>query len=141
MATGSGAFGAKCGFNQSGGSLFIVLTGGIVSGQGFEAAVASGSGGAFLQATPVANTVTVAAGQVLKDMGRTIGIPTAIGGMRTFRKFQVVVNASGDAANFGVNPNGSASGAPGGRPFYLETMREGAEPSGGVAPPLIARYF
>lgn len=145
MATGSGAFGAKCGFNQSGGGLFIVLTGGITAAagaaQGFEAAVASGSGGSFVQAMPVANAVTVAAGQVLKDMGKTLNIPTSTGRMRTFRKFQVVGNASGDAANFGVNPNGSATGAPGGRPFYLETMREGQEPSGDATPPLIARYF
>lgn len=144
MATGSGAFGAKCGFNQSGGGLFLVLVnggGGILVNQGFEAAVASGSGGSFVQAMPVANAVTVAAGQVLKDMGKTLNIPTSTGRMRTFRKFQVVGNASGDAANFGVNPNGSATGPPGGRPFYLETMREGQEPSGDATPPLIARYF
>lgn len=135
MATGSGAFGAKCGFNQSGGGLFIVLTGGILVNQTFEAAVASGSGGSFLQAAPVANaTLTATVGTVLKDMGKTINFPTSTGRMRTFRKFQVVGNASGDAANFGVN-------ASTGRPFYLETMREGGEPDGGVAPPLIARYF
>ena len=138
MATGSGAFGAKCGFNQSGGGLFIVLVGGITAGQGFEAAVASGSGGAFLQATPVANTLTVAAGQVLKDMGKTLIIPSG-NGARTFRKFQVVGNASGDATNFGVAASANAP-APGGRPFYLETMREGQEAGSGT-PPLIARYF
>lgn len=133
MASGSGAFGAKGGFNQSGGGLFIVLTGGISSGQAYEAPAASGSGGAFLQVAPVANTVTAAVGTVLKDMGKTINFPTTTG-MRTFRKFQVVGNASGDAANFGVN-------ATTGRPFYLETMREGQDPSAAPAPPLIARYF
>jgi len=140
MATGSGAFSAKGGFNQSGGAMYIVLSGGVTSGQGFEAPVTSGSGGAFTTAAPVANTVTVAAGQILKDMGRTVIVPSG-NGARTFRKFQVVGNASGDAGNFGVNASGSSSGAPGGRPFYLETMREGQEPTGGVAPPVIARYM
>ncbi len=134
MATGSGAFGAKGGFNQSGGGLFIVFgSGGITSGQAYDAPVASGSGGAFLQVAPLANTVTAAAGTVLKDMGKTINFPTTTG-MRTFRKFQVVGNAAGDAANFGVN-------ATTGRPFYLETMREGQDPSAAPTPPLIARYF
>jgi len=134
MASASGAHGAKCGFNQSGGGLYIVFgASGITSGQAYEAPVASGSGGSFLQVAPVANTVTAALGTVLKDLGKTVNFPTTTG-MRTFRKFQVVGNASGDAANFGVN-------ATNGRPFYLETMREGQEPSGSPTPALIARYF
>jgi hypothetical protein len=141
MATGSGAFSPKCGFNQSAGASYIVITQ-AVTGQVFDFPVTSGSGGAFTTAVPLiaaaslGNVVTaLAPGAIIRDMGRTVIVPNATNGARTFRKFQLVGNASGDAANFGV----SATTA--GRAFFLETMREGQEPAGGVAPLAIARYF
>jgi hypothetical protein len=140
MATGSGAFSAKCGFNQSGGAQFIVITQ-AVTGQVFDFPVTSGSGGAFTAAVPttaaasLGNVVTaLAPGAVVRDMGRTVVVPSG-NGARTFRKFQIVGNASGDAANFGV-----VAGVAG-RAFFLETMREGQEPTAGVAPLAIARYM
>jgi hypothetical protein len=143
MATGSGAFGTKCGFNQSGGGHYVVIAATSSASQLFEFPVTSGSGGAFTAAAPVpiaagaASTALVAAvvaGAILRDMGRTVVVPSG-NGARTFRKFQVVGNASGDSANFGV------VSSVGGRVFFLETMREGQEPTGGVAPLAIARYF
>ena len=140
MATGSGAFGAKCGFNQSGGGQYIVITQ-AVTGQVFDFPVTSGSGGAFTTAVPgiaaasLGDVVTaLAPGAVIRDMGRTVIFPSG-NGVRTFRKFQLVGNASGDAANFGVAARVA------GRAFFLETMREGQEPSGDVNPMRIARYM
>ena len=140
MATGSGAFNVKAGFNQSAGASYIVITQ-AGTGQVFDFPVTTGSGGAFTTAVPLiaaaslANVVTaLAPGAVVRDMGRTVIVGSG-NGARTFRKFQLVGNASGDAANFGV----SATAA--GRAFFLETMREGSEPTGGVAPLAIARYF
>jgi hypothetical protein len=139
MATGSGAFGVKGGFNQSGGGHFIVLVN-AADGQLFENPVTSGSGGAYTAAVPVAlaNGVAVTIAPqyaIIRDMGRTVAIPTTAGGMRTFRKFQVVGNSAGDAANFGV------VAATTGRSFFLETMREGQEPAAGVTSLRIARYM
>ncbi len=141
MATASGAFSAKCGFNQSGGAQYIVITQAVVA-QLFEFPVTSGSGGAFTAAVPVAITGTpstdlaaaLAPGAVVRDMGRTVVVPSG-NGARTFRKFQLVGNAAGDAANFGVAARLA------GRAFFLETMREGQEPTAGAAPLAIARYM
>ena len=141
MAAGSGAFSAKCGFNQSGGAQYIVITQ-AAAGQVFDFPVVSGSGGAFTvtapttTATSLATNVTaaLAPGAIIRDMGRTVVVPSG-NGARTFRKFQLVGNAAGDAANFGV----SATVA--GRAFFLETMREGQEPTAGAAPLAIARYM
>ena len=138
MATGSGAFSAKCGFNQSGGAQYIVLAA-AGDGQLFEFPAVSGSGGAFTAAVPAALAsgvaVTIAPQYaVIRDMGRTVVVPSG-NGARTFRKFQLVGNGAGDAANFGVAARAV------GRAFFLETMREGQEPTGGVAPLAIARYM
>lgn len=140
MATGSGAFSAKCGFNQSGGAQYIVITQ-AVDGQVFDFPVTSGSGGAFTAAVPTTAAASLgnvfaalAPGAVIRDMGRTVVVPSG-NGARTFRKFQLVGNASGDAANFGVAARVA------GRAFFLETMREGQEPTAGVAPLAIARYM
>jgi hypothetical protein len=142
VATGSGAFSAKCGFNQSGGAQYIVITS-AAAGQLFEFPVTSGSGGAFTTAAPVAIAnsgdgatliTAIAAGAVVRDMGRTVVVPSG-NGARTFRKFQLVGNAAGDAANFGVAARVA------GRAFFLETMREGQEPAAGVTSLRIARYM
>ena len=140
MATGSGAFSPKCGFNQSAGGHYIVITQ-AVTGQVFDFPVTSGSGGAFTAAVPaiaaasLGNVVTaLAPGAVVRDMGRTVVVPSG-NGARTFRKFQLVGNGAGDAANFGV-----VAGVAG-RAFFLETMREGQEPATGVVPRAIARYM
>ena len=144
MATGSGAFSAKGGFNQSGGAHYIVLTSASTTNlQLFEYPVTSGSGGAYTVAAPVAIAnsgdgatliAAIAAGAIIRDMGRTVIVPSG-NGVRTFRKFQLVGNASGDAATFGVAARVA------GRAFFVETNREGQEPSGAPGPLAIARYM
>ena len=150
MATGSAAFGVKGGFNQSGGGHYIITTA-LTQAQIYDVPVISGSGGSTSFPAPVAqantgsqwaaglSSVTVA-GSILKDMGKTY-----ISSQRTFRKFQVVSNAAGGAASFGVT--GQAAGATtnsvaGYFTFYLETSREAQDTvNGAVTRPKIARYM
>jgi len=154
MATGSGAFSAKAGFNQSGGGLYIVFGTLTIASSAYTDAVVSGSGGSFTTALPVlygagdvAGATTLAAGVVLKDMGKTVVVPVnaagaATGstgtpvGMRTFRKFQVVGNTATAEAAFGL-PSTTANDKWG--TFYLETSRESQD--GTATRPQIARYF
>ena len=151
MASGSAAYGAKAGFNQSGGGLYIVFGTLTVATNVYKDAVVTGSGGAFTAAIPlvygstdVNGAATIAVGTVLKDMGKTVQIPVnatggltgAIVGMRTFRKFQIVGNTAAAEAAFGV-PVGTANDTWG--TFYLETARESQDGAG--TRPQIARYF
>jgi hypothetical protein len=121
MATNSGAFGAKCGFNQGAGGYYTVLTNIPLANLSNVSVAASGSGGAFVPATLAPYTFDTAydvstlvnAGRVLKDMGKTVRV-----GTRTYRKFQGVASAT--HSTFGVG--GSAPVAPntGYASFYLE---------------------
>ena len=158
MATGSAAFGAKAGFNQSGGGLYITTVAltldGTTSTNVFQDPVVSGSGGGYTAALPLVHTTTTfgnyalltAAGCVIRDTGRTYQVPVnSTGGvtgvpvaMRTFRKFQLVGNTAPAQAAFGVvggGPNALAG------TFWLESMREGQELPGTATPAPIARYF
>ena len=144
MATGCGAFATRGGYNQSGGANYIVVSADLTSAMIYDVPAGTGSGGAALFPAPIANSVSpltkqwgaglssvIVTGSILKDMGKTY-----ISSQRTFRKFQLVGNGVGDAANFGV-----VAGVAG-RAFFLETMREGAEPSATAVVPLaIARYM
>jgi len=147
MASGSGAFNAKCGFNQSGGGNYVIMTA-LTQAQIYDVPAMSGSGGSTMFPAPVvqANTasqwaaglssVTVA-GSVLKDMGKTY-----ISSQRTFRKFQVISNVAGGAAAFGVTgqvPGATANATTGYFTFYLETSREAQD--GAASRPKIARYL
>jgi hypothetical protein len=147
MASGSAAFSVKGGFNQSGGGNFVIMTA-LTQAQIYDVPAISGSGGSTLFPAPVvqANTasqwaaglssVTVA-GSILKDMGKTY-----ISSQRTFRKFQVVSNAAGGAASFGVTgqvPGATANSLTGYFTFYLETSREAQD--GAASRPRIARYL
>lgn len=150
MATGSAAFGVKGGFNQSGGGHYIITTA-LTQAQIYDVPVISGSGGSTSFPAPVAqantgsqwaaglSSVTVA-GSILKDMGKTY-----ISSQRTFRKFQVVSNAAGGAASFGVTgqvPGATTNATAGYFTFYLETSREAQDTvNGAVTRPRIARYM
>jgi len=149
MSAGTNAFGAKAGFNQSGGAHFMVLTAlepdvtsltnsyiNTITGAG------SNSGGAFSNATFTkvsmssivgSNTngasTLVAANKVLKDMGRTV-----VSAGRTFLKFAPVV--AGLPSTFGVTGSPATTLTAGFASFYLEVGREGA----GVPAPVV-RYF
>ena len=159
MASASGAYSSRAGFNQSGGGLYIT-TAALVLGTTatdnnvFQDPVLSGSGGSTSTALPLGHTTATfgnyalltAAGCVIRDMGKTYQVPVnSTGGvtgvpvaMRTFRKFQIVGNTAPAQAAFGVVGGGPAALA---GTFYLETMREGQELPGTAAPAPIARYF
>ena len=105
---------------------------------------ASGSGGAAVPPVLALVAATdasiglaagdVAAGKLLKDMGKTL-----VSGARVFRKFAVV--GSGAAkynSTLGVNGIASTATNPGYGSFYLEVGREG---QGTAVPAPIARYF
>jgi hypothetical protein len=158
MSAGTNAFGAKAGFNQSGGGHFMTLA--ALDGN-YTASAAltpyinvlvtpgSNSGGAFSNPTlALTNMSTVLASvnsasaltastlvgpnKMLKDMGRTV-----VSAGRTFRKFAPVV--AGLASTFGVTgpPGSTTSGNAGFGAFYLEVGREGV----GATPAPIVRYF
>ena len=149
MATGSAAFSAKPGYNQSSGHYVIVAD--LTATQIYDVPTASGSGGATTFPAPVAETATTLqwaaglssvtkAGNIIKDMGKTY-----ISSQRTFRKFQVVSNATGGAASFGVTgqvPGATTNATTGYFTFYLETSREAQDTvNGAVTRPRIARYM
>ena len=135
MATGSSAFPAHAGFNQSGGAYFIVITD--ISSKLFSYTPGKYSGGAtepgtvaaVTAATLAAGTTPIAltAGKLIKDMGKSV----VVGGV-TYRKFQAVVAPTATGAG------GQAGRAPEYYSFYLEVGREGAA---NVSPAGIARYF
>jgi hypothetical protein len=147
MATGSGAFPAKAGFNQSGGHYLMVLeatatmlpklntyTGG--SGSGGATTV-----GTFSTATWTAygaNNVSslFANGKLVRDMGKTV-----VSAGRSFRKIQAVVE-NGVGASYGVT--GLASGTlttadAGYVSYYVETGREGTAPASNI--PVLVRFM
>jgi hypothetical protein len=149
MSAGTNAFGAKAGFNQSGGAYFMTLaaleTVAGTAGPFVNTLVTAGSnsGGAF--SNPTLSTVTmsniigagttaanaagfVAASKLLKDMGRTV-----VSAGRTFRKFAPVVPTL--PSSFGVVGQAGATPNAGFGAFYLEVGRETGTP----AP--IARYL
>lgn len=144
MASGSGAFGAKCGFNQSGGANYIVVSGATLVGQVFDIEPTTGSGGAVVQAAPVTSAVwqvpttgglssCLITGSLMKDMGKTV-----VSSARTFRKFQVL-RPTLPLTNGVTGPAATAKN-PGYYTFYIETNREGTDPDQAAAP-AIARYF
>jgi len=136
MATGSGAFNAKCGFNQSGGGYYIATsqiyanTLAYTAGTGSGGATTVGTFAAYntVDASSTLSTVT-RAGTLVKDLGKTV-----VSSGRTFRKFQTVLpTALNSSPTFGVG--GTLAGNY--YSFYLEIGRDGAA-TGSAAP--IARY-
>lgn len=153
MSAGTNAYGAKTGFNQSGGAYFMTLTGldganGATPGNYINALTSAGSNSGGAWAAPTLSNVAmstilgfsnttagaaaastlVGGNKLLKDMGRTV-----VSAGRTFRKFAPVASAS--PSSFGVvGAPGSTTNAGYGA-FYLEVGRETGVP----AP--IARYF
>lgn len=147
MASGSSAHSARAGFNQSGGAHFIVVAD--ISTKLFAYTPGARSGGqtqpgtvapvtlvtlAPNSATPAAAGVALGVGKLIKDMGKSVVVPT--GGANsvnvTYRKFQAVI------APTALNAGGQGGRAPEYLTFYLEVGREGAA---NVGPAGIARYF
>ena len=127
MATYSGAFGNKAGFNQSAGAYFLIVSTIAKANVQNITTAPSGSGGAFAPAvlgaytwdTAVDVSSLLSAGNVLKDMGRTI-----VTGGRTYRKFQAVNSVQ--ASTFGVTGSAPVAPVTGYASFYLEVGREGS---------------
>ena len=164
MSAGANAFGARAGFNQSGGAHFICVSaletlgvaGAAPAVGGFVnvlTAAPSGSGGAVV--APTLSTVTmsnvltaanagqastmgslVGQGKLLKDMGKTV-----VSAGRTFRKFAPVVSNAGTLSSFGVVGSAASGANAGYGSFYLEVGREGQNGAPFTAPAPIARYF
>ena len=163
MSSGTNAFGARAGFNQSGGAYFMTLA--AFETQGVSGAApaigtyvnalvtgGSNSGGAWVP--PTLSTVTMSnilgastAGQA-STMGASIGLTaankllkdmgrTVVSAGRTFRKFAPVV--ASNPSSFGTVGAAGATPNAGYGSFYLEVGREGAGAGSNVAP--IARYF
>ena len=144
MAANSSAHSAKGGFNQSGGAHFIIMTALDNTYINKLTAAGANSGGAYVQPTlalAAANDAViglaagdVAAGKLLKDMGKSV-----VSSGRVFRRFQSV--GSGAAkfnSTFGVNGAAPSAVNSGFGTFYLEVGREG---QGAATPAAILRYF
>jgi hypothetical protein len=144
MSSVPNAFGARAGFNQSGGSHFIIMTQLDNTYINKLTSAATGSGGAVVApvlATAAANDAViglgaadVAAGKLLEDMGKTV-----VSSGRIFRKFASVgTGAAKFNSTFGVNGAAASAVNAGYGTFYLEVGREGAGPA---TPAPILRYF
>lgn len=137
MATGSGAFGVKGGFNQSAGAYYLVISS--VAEQVLTYTPGTGSGGATTQGS-FANMTGVGtaydAGVLIKDMGRTV-----ISSGRTFRKFQAVLNTNAAyASSLGVGGVAASGANPGYLTAYLELGRDGSFAGQQEGIPKIARF-
>jgi hypothetical protein len=151
MASGSSAFPAKAGYNQSGGGYYIIITS-LLATQLNTLVAGTGSGGATTVGTLAAGTATslpsgtstlFGSGRLVKDMGKTI-----VSAGRTFRKIQAVLGTdSNSSPTFGVTGNPAltySTGDAGYATYYVETGRDGANADGtttGAVPAALARYF
>jgi hypothetical protein len=160
MSAGTNAFGARAGFNQSGGAYFMTLAAfetqaaantAPTAGTFINALVTGGSNSGGAWVPPTLSTVTMSnilgastAAQA-STMGASIGLTaankmlrdmgrTVVSAGRTFRKFAPVV--ASNPSSFGVVGAAGATPNAGYGSFYLEVGREGA----GVPAP-VARYF
>jgi hypothetical protein len=124
MATGSGAFGAKAGFNQSGGAYYLVVSSvrdqllTLSPGSGSGGATTAGSLAAFSYSATVNQSSLVAANRVIRDMGKTV-----VSAGRSFRKFQAVVPQT--LSSGGVTGDAASTTNPGYLTAYLEIARDG----------------
>jgi hypothetical protein len=141
MSAASGAFGARAGFNQSGGGYLMIVSS--INTQLNTCVPGSGSGGATnpptLAIVPQADlslgTNNLAplfgTGRAVKDMGKSV-----VSAGRVFRKIQ----ALGPAAARGVTggPETTSPAAAGYATYYIETGFEGSCPT---ALPQVARFL
>ena len=157
MSANLGAHSVKGGFNQSGGSMFMVLTdlepsagtgkyvytvsvassnsGGATTAPTFALATMSNvlKGSGIYTGTEAAAAALVQRGDLLKDMGKSV-----VSEGRTYRKFAVAATGAAFVSSFGVVGNGAAAPNTGYGSFYLEVSRDGFASANGPAP--IVRY-
>ena len=157
MPVYSGAHSAKGGFNQSGGSMLMVLTSlestPATAVYTYTISTAStGSGGAttapvltltkmgdilkagatYAALTDAEAAAFVDAGKLLKDMGETI-----VSAGRTFRKVQVAATGAAFVDSRGVVGNAAAAPNNGYGSFYIDVTRNSAA---SAAPAPVLRY-
>ena len=145
MSANLGAHSVKGGFNQSGGSMFMVLTDlsspvnrlnvltpGTGSGGAATAGTMTVTAAATIAPGLASAAAAVGAGKLIKDMGKSVVVNNV-----TYRKFQTVQTPSA------VVGTASAGGQMGKTPdyysFYLEVAREGFASSAN-GPAQIVRY-
>lgn len=149
MATGSGAFPVKAGYNQSGGGYLYIVTGLTASNLSVYTP-GSGSGGAatvgsFASAgasdLPGGLSTLFGAGRLARDMGKTV-----VSAGRTFKKIQAVLPTTDNSSpTFGVGGGAATTTNPGYATFFVETGYAGANADGSTtantAPAPLVRLF
>jgi len=109
---------------------YFLVTGAV--GVTYDIAAGSGSGGSFLPGAATVNGTTLSAGQVLRDMGKTVlvgGLATAAGNAsaagttgvpaRVFRKVQLL-NSPAGVVGTATNVGNGVGGAATYQTFYIE---------------------
>jgi hypothetical protein len=158
MSANSGAHSVRGGLNQSGGSYFMALSD-LASLTYTITTAATNSGGAATKPVLTLTTMEdimeagspsvplsaadaaafVAAGSLLKDMGKTV---VALNG-RTYRKFAVAATGAQFEKSFGVAGNPAAAPNTGYASFYLDVTRDAGSvaASATLTPAPILRCF
>lgn len=149
MATTSGAFGVKPGFNQSGQGYYIVVETGLWAKLNVPN-LASGSGGAYsVQALNLASAENATAGglgistlfgqgRLVRDCGKTI-----VSSGRAFRKIQAVLGEALAPSTFGVTgpvAGTLSSSDTGYATYYVEVATNGGPAPSAANIGGIARY-
>jgi hypothetical protein len=160
MSANLAAHSVKGGFNQSGGSMFMVLadlepvvgtakyvytisvassnSGGATTAPTFLGAKMSDvlkAGATYSALSDIDGAGFVAKGSLIEDMGKSV---VGVNG-RTYRKFAVAATGAQFVSSFGIAGNGAAAPNTGYGSFYLEVGRDGfADSTNGPAP--IVRY-
>ena len=158
MSANLGAHSVRGGFNQSGGSMFMVLndlepSAGTAKYVYTISVASSNSGGATTAPTFALTKMSdvlkagatyaalsdaeaadfVDAGKLIEDMGKSV-----VSGGRTYRKFALALTGAQFVSSLGVAGNGAAAPNTGFGSFYLEVGRDGFVSADGPAP--IVRY-
>lgn len=142
MATGSGAFSAKAGYNQAGGSYLYIVSAltpqhlcVYTPGSGSGGATTVGSFTSTLAADlPGGLSTLFGAGRLVRDMGKTI-----VSAGRTFKKIQAVLPTNDNSSPTNGVGGGAATGSnPGYATFYVETGYGGANADGSAAGSTVA---
>lgn len=140
MAAASGAFGSKCGYNQSAGGYYLIVSTIAPANLLSVSTAASGSGGATVPAVLATYSgwaadgqfsTLLTAGNVLKDMGKTV-----VTAGRTYRKFQATANVN--LSTNGVTGTAATALNTGYLTGYLEVPQGGAP---ATTTNLIARMY
>jgi len=144
MSAASGAFGARAGYNQSGGGYLMIVSSintqlnAYTPGTGSGGATTQGSFSNVSQGDLSLNFINIAplfaTGRAVKDMGKSV-----VSAGRVFRKIQALGGPAAAAAR-GVTGNAATTSpaVAGYATYYIETGFEGSCPT---ALPQVARFL